>query len=294
VAGHPGRTDARSDDVMQAPRPSSGRRRERGFALLIVLWTLILLSLLVAHIAATGRGETQIAFNIRQGVQRQTCVDGAVFEAAFHVFDQSSLHWEPDNGPRELHICGKRIGVAIEDTANVVNLNTTTPSLMRALLLAAGVNDARASMLADAIVGWREKSFGAATALKRQQYAASRLGYVPPEAPFRSVDELGLVVGMSPDLLMLLKPHLTVWSGYGPVPTTPDPLIRGAMARVRDEGGDLPDDESDDGSRVIAITATEVRNGPGRVRYAVLRLDPTDRDRPCSVLAWEDRIAARD
>ena len=61
------------------------------------------------------------------------------------------------------------------------------------------------------------------------------------------------------------------------------------MARVRDEGGDLPDDESDDGSRVIAITATEVSNGPGRVRHAVLRLDPTDKERTCSVLAWEDR-----
>jgi general secretion pathway protein K len=184
--------------------------------------------------------------------------------------------------------------MTIEDTANAVNLNTATPPLLRAMLRAVGAGEARAGELAAAIVDWREKGDGPAAIRKRQQYLAARLAYAPPEAPFRSVDELGLVVGMSAELLATLKPHLTVWSSYGPARTSADPVIRTAMQRVRQEGGDLPDDEDDDGPRVLAITARLASEGAGIARYAVLRLDPTDKDRPCAILAWESRATARE
>lgn len=261
--------------------------RERGFALLIVLWTLALLALLVTHVALTGRQEAAIASNLRVGAQGQARVDGAVFEAAFRVLDFGSRHWEADGLRHETDVAGGRIAVVIDDPANAVNLNTATAALLRALLREVGANDANARALADAIVGWREAGNGpAASAAKRQQYTAAGLGYVPPEAPFRSVDELRLVIGMTPDLLARLKPHATIWSSYGPVQTSTDPVVRDAMERVRKEGGDLPGDDNYIGSRVLVITATN--EAAPITRYAVLRLDTNNRNRPCIILAWQD------
>ena len=55
--------------------------RQRGFALLIVLWTMGLLALLVAQFTATGRGEVQMATNLRANAVTQAAADGAVYEA---------------------------------------------------------------------------------------------------------------------------------------------------------------------------------------------------------------------
>ena len=43
---------------------SRGKTRERGFALLIVLWTLGLLALLGTQLLATARQDTQLARNL--------------------------------------------------------------------------------------------------------------------------------------------------------------------------------------------------------------------------------------
>ena len=114
-----------------------------------------------------------------------------------------------------------------------MNLNTATPALLRALLLGVGANHVQATALARAIVDWRETGNGpAVAAAKRRRLLAAGLATTPPEAPFRSVEELGLVLGIIPDLLAKLEPHLTVWSSYGPVPTSTDPVVRNAMERV--------------------------------------------------------------
>lgn len=273
---------------MRAIRHWPHNERERGFALLIVLWTLSLLALLIAHVATTGRREAEIALNLRASAERQAVVDGAVFEAAFCVLDHGDRHWEADGVRREITVGGGRVFTVVDDPANFVNLNTATPALLRALLLGVGANDVQATALARAIVDWRETGNGpAVAAAKRQRYLAAGLGYTPPEAPFRSVEELGLVLGMTPDLLARLEPHLTVWSSYGPVPTSTDPVVRNAMERVRQEGGDLPDDENYEESRVLVITAVSGEGVP-RARRAALRFDLNERNQPCSILAWQE------
>ncbi|MBV9655462.1 MAG: general secretion pathway protein GspK [Acetobacteraceae bacterium] len=266
--------------------PNPGR--ERGFALLIVLWTLVLLSLLVTHVAATGRREAEIAGNLRANAGREAAVDGAVFESAFRALGGGGAAWAADGVKREITVGGHRVIVAVSDPANLVNLNTATGPLLRALLVAVGANEAEAGTLAAAIIDWRERGRGpAATAAKRQRYLAAGLNYAPPEAPFRSVGELRLVVGVSPALLARLAPHVTVWSTFGPVVTTPDPLVRAALERLRDEGGDLPDQDNDEESRVLVISAGSA-DGTARQRLAALRFDLGDRNRPCAILAWQD------
>ena len=67
--------------------------RQPGFALLIVLWTLGLLSLLIAGLAATGRSVTSVAGNVRDSASVEAAADGAVRQA---IFQLRTGAWPPD------------------------------------------------------------------------------------------------------------------------------------------------------------------------------------------------------
>ncbi len=271
------------------------REERRGFALVIVLWSLSLLALLATQMTVTGRLETGIARNLRDDEEVQSRLDGAVFEAAFHVAARGGQHREPDGRWWKLGSREYPVAVRVSDPSVLVNLNTATPALLRALLLEAGAGQA-AGAVADEIVAWREGGQGSgAKSVKLRRYAAAGRRYGPPEAPFRSVGELGMVLGVTPEMLARLRPHLTVYSTRGPVRDTNDPVVRQAMERVMHEGGELPDDEDYEASRVLAITAVLPgggTSGPGR--RAVLKISPADRNRPFTILQWERTSAGED
>jgi general secretion pathway protein K len=235
----------------------------------------------------TGRVEANIARNLRTDEEVQSRLDGAVFEAAFHVLAQGGQHWEPDGGWWTLGSRDHRIAVRVSDPSALINLNTATLPLLRALLREMGGGETGA--VADEIVAWREKGDEVdPKSLKLRRYAAAGRLYGPPEAPFRSVDELGMVLGVTPEMLARLKPHVTVHSAYGPVRDTRDVIVRKALLRVMHEGGELPDDQNYERSRVLAITAIVLGSGTtGPARQAVLKISLADRDQPCTILAWD-------
>lgn len=269
-------------------RPAGAARYEQGFALLIVLWTLPLLAFLVTQMVAIAGREALIAANLRNAIGPESRADGAIYAAAFHLLDRSDMHWPPDGTTHELSVPGGTVAVQVTDEANKVNLNTASFDLLRALLMGVGADRAAAGGLAEAIVDWRTNSGLRLSTAKALQYRVAGLGYLPPERPFRSVDELGLVLGMTPDLLARVRPHLTIYSTYGPGRASADPVARGAIMLLREQGGVLPYEFEANGVLVVQVTATAAgANGATYTRRAILRLDRSAKEQPCSVVAWE-------
>jgi general secretion pathway protein K len=262
--------------------------RERGFALLIVLWTLALLAFLVTLFAAAARTEARIAFNLRSAMGPEWNANGAVYTTAFHLLDRSDKHWDVDGRVHELAVPGGTVAVRVTDEANKINLDTASVDLLRALLLGVGADAATASDVAAALVDWRVASGADASAANAEQYRAAGLDYAPPETPFRSVDELAQVLGMTPDLLAKMRPHLTIYSTYGPGRTTTDPVALDAIMLLRKQGGVLPFESDASGEQVVQVVATASgAAGVSFTRRAILRIDPTAKDRPCAILTWE-------
>jgi general secretion pathway protein K len=81
------------------------------------------------------------------------------------------------------------------------------------LLLSQGLDQESAASLLDAILDWRDPDeLVRPQGAERDQYEAAGYDYLPANAPFQSVDELRLVIGMTPDLMRRLQPLLTVYS----------------------------------------------------------------------------------
>ena len=129
------------------------------------------------------------------------------------------------------------------------------------------------------------------TAAKAQPYLAAGRDYAPPEHPFRSVAEAGLVLGMTPELLRRLEPHVTIWSSYGPSNVSTDPVVRRAVERVRKAGGELPDDENYAGSQVLEVSAARIdANRSKATRSGIVQLELDSPNQPCKILEWIEAV----
>ncbi len=203
--------------------------REGGFALLLVLWSLVLLTLLTTEVGLAGRGEATIAGNLRRAAAVQAATDGAVEEAAFHLLEPPPAGWAADGGTRTLRLPAALVSLRITDESGRVDLNGASPALLAALMASAGASATDAAALAARIVAWRSPANAAGPdAGRNAPYLSANLPYVPPGSPFESVDELGLIPGMTPPLLAALRPHLTVYSQGRFDPAFADPLVRAA------------------------------------------------------------------
>jgi len=267
---------------------------ERGFALLLVLWTLVLLTLIVSSLVAGGRGEVRLAANLRAAAAAEALADGAVHEAIFRLLDPTDAGWRAggfgNDEVREVALPGGRAAVRIEDHAGLVNPNGVSDALLQALLVRAGADRRQAASVTAAVADWRSPTAGARPlGGKAPQYRAAGLDYAPPDAPFRSVAELGLVLGMTPALLARLAPVLTVFREGDPEGALAPPLVQEA---IRDVSGPAPfPPPAPSGARVVTVTAAATGREGGRfVRRAVVRVGSALAGRAYRILAWEQAV----
>lgn len=273
-------------------RPPRCEGGERGFALLLVLWTLVLLTLIVSSLVAGGRGEVRLAANLRAAAEAEAIADGAVHEAIFRLLDPSDAGWRADRpgnatAIREVAIAGGRATMRIEDHAGLVNPNGVTDALMQALLVRAGADRRQAASITAAIADWRSPTTQARPlGAKALNYRGAGLDYTPPDAPFRSVEELGLVIGMTPALLARLAPNMTVFREGDPEGTLAPPLVQEAIHDVSGPGPFPP--PAPEGVRVLTVTAAAAGREGGRfTRRAVVRVGSTLAGRAYRILTWE-------
>ena len=137
------------------PPGSAECRRNGGFALIIVLWTLVLIGFIVAHMTASGRTEIRIAGNLVANSAAQAAADGAIFEAIFNLSDpQPDQRWPADGTPRQVAVGSSQVILRVEDEASWINPSSAPPALLEALLRVTGSDADTARRIATAISGW--------------------------------------------------------------------------------------------------------------------------------------------
>jgi general secretion pathway protein K len=275
------------------PPGSAECHRNGGFALIIVLWTLVLIGFIVAHLTASGRTEIRIAGNLVANSASQAAADGAIFEAIFNLSDpQQEQRWPVDGTPRQVTVGSSRVILRIEDEASWINPSTASPVLLEALLRVTGSDPDTARRIATAMSEW----VGSAAVPRPQEalvadYRAAGLDYGPPSAPFETLGELGRVLGITPAVLMAIRPHLTMFGPPEPNPASTDPVVAAALAlsspasqSVAQPGQASPDN--------LTVRITALASGPGNARVtrtAVVRTGAT-LPQGYAVLAWGNSL----
>jgi general secretion pathway protein K len=281
---------------LRLPPGSAECRRNGGFALIVVLWTLVLIGFIIAHLSANGRTEIRIAGNLVANSASQAAADGAIFEAIFNLSDpRPEQRWPVDGTPRQVVVGSSRVILRVEDEASWINPSTASPLLIEALLRTTGSDADTARRIAAAISEWA----GSAVDSRPQgaliaDYRAAGLDYGPPGAPFETLGELSRVLGMTPAVLMAIRPHLTLFGPSEPNPATTDPVVAATLALTSTIGSSptgqplvqqslttTPD------AQTVRITALAAGPGNARItRTAVVRTGTTTSPQGYAVLAW--------
>ena len=152
-------------------------RRQSGFALLIVLWTVGFLALLGTQLVAAGRSDTRLADNLKQEAELRAAADGAVARVMFAMQAAHDPGFRTGGGERQIRIGQTPVLVRIENESDRINLNTASLALLRALMIEAGAPPAQADRLAAAILDWRTSGAKARPGgAKAPEYSGRRAG----------------------------------------------------------------------------------------------------------------------
>jgi len=274
----------------------SGRNDGGGFALILVVWILVLIGAIGSYLVANGRAETAIAHNVRGAASAEALADAGIARVVFNQTDpDSSNRWRLDGQPHRISLPAGDIIVRLQDETQKINPNLASDALLAALFEVSGVDRGRARRLGAAVADWVSvdsppREGGA----KLEQYQAAGRSYGPPNGPFESLDELQLVLGMTPAIMASVRPFLTLYS------KEPAPGGKGAalvvqrvlaLAARSAEGGETPQVSGGksapaDEKLIAAQITAHSRDGGVFVRTAVLSLEPQGAQ-PYSVLDWE-------
>ena len=202
-----------------SPRPFSrrgGSRRQRGVALILVLWLTVMLTVIAGSFAYGMRNEAMAARNTVSWAQARSLADGAIHRTVFELMRPkvSPDVWAADGAVRVWEEDGARIAVRAIDESGKIDLNSAPDALLKGLLMTAGgVDEPTAARLVDAIGDWKDADdLRRPNGAEADDYKAAGSPYLPANAPFETVPELQRVLGMTPALYARLAENLTVQS----------------------------------------------------------------------------------
>jgi general secretion pathway protein K len=189
--------------------------REHGIALVIVLWIVTLLTVIASSFVYAMRTDTKVVSNEMARARANAAAEAAVHRAVFELYKPPSLtdRWQPDGVPHEWRYQDATIVVSLTDESAKIDVNSASDQLMRNLFVSQGLNEEEAASLTDAMADWRDAdTLRRARGAEEAEYAAAGRTYKPANAPFQTIEELKLVLGMTSDLYQRLEPLITTYS----------------------------------------------------------------------------------
>ena len=230
-----------------------------------VLWGLGLLTAISLSLLWNGNMAYSLAHNGLEVASINATVEVGVNRAVAALLDpRPERRWRTDGAMQSFEFGGTSIKVSIQDELGKIDLNQAEAPLIASLLQSAGLDFNAASSLADKIVDWRTATpLKHLNGAKEQDYRALGSAYRPRNGPFQSVDELLLVMDMTPALFRQIEPALTVYSGRQFI----DPQVA-----PREALGALPNMTPDNIESALAARANQQMSIAGQAGDALASL----------------------
>jgi general secretion pathway protein K len=274
---------------------------------MVVLWYLVLIAAVATYLMAHGRSEIAIARNIKAAAIAEALSDAAVAEAAFNLSARpTSERWELNGEPHVMSRPDGEATIRVYDESQKINPNLASDALIAALFQTVGVERARAIRLGSSMADWVDagsepRRFGA----ELPEYVAAGRSYGPANAAIENLDDLMLVLGMTPEALALVRPYLTIHTDSAQPEAQGAPsTVRRALAlaaRAAVDGGGQSDGPAPEEATARTSSASlsagpqkivrfeivaRISGGGVFVREAVLKL-PADHPKGYVVLDWQ-------
>jgi len=292
----------------------TGRSRQRGIALVLVIWVVTLLMAIAGAFLYAMRTDARAARNAALIARGEALAQAAVSRAVIELFkpQDGPEVWKRDGGVRQWVFDKARVSVRLSDESAKIDINTANNELLKGLFRYAGMGEDDAAKLLDAVLDWRDSdSLRRPLGAEEAEYAQAGYKGRPANYPFQSTEELQLVLGMTAGVYQRIAPMITVYSrqsGVNPhlarrpvllaipgVTAEAVDLFLGERDVARSEGRMAPIFTAAGPYASYAQTAAasirvdvELDEGVVVSRDAVAMLSPQFPRRPYTLLAWRE------
>ena len=190
--------------------------RERGIALVIVLWITVLLALIAVGMGQDSRTEALLTRNQFSLARARALADGAVERAMYEHLRPPSPEkvWFPNGAVHGWEEDGVRYAVSLAWESGRIDMNVAREPLLQGLFMSAGGLPAEdAARIVDAVMDWRDPDDAKrVNGAEAPDYRAAGRTYVPSNANFETIEELQRVLGMTPETYAKIADLITVHS----------------------------------------------------------------------------------
>lgn len=298
--------------------------RQRGVAMILVVWVIALMTVLLGSFALIARTENLQARHLFDSTSARYAAEAGLERAVFELRrPDTATRWIGDGRPYEFQFDNALVHVELTDETGKIDINSAGDDVLQSLFVSVGANLQQATALSDAIQDWRDpddttRPQGA----EAPEYKSAGLSYVPRNAPFQTVSEVQQVLGMNYALYERIEPAITIYAGgnvpnaaYAPLEAllalpgmTPDLAQQLIQQRQQMQPGQAgaagaPALTLPDGTPVVANgggntytvkSRATLANGASAVLDASIRVGGVGAaGRPYTVLRWRDEEASR-
>jgi general secretion pathway protein K len=196
---------------------------QRGIALVLVLWVLLLLTIITGAFSLMARMDRLEANTLLAGTQARFSAEAAINLAVLSLRDpQDESRMRADGRVYEQEIDGVLLQVSATDERGKLDVNATDELALVNLFSGHGMEIGEAEYLAAAVLDWRDTDeLERVNGAEEDAYLAAGLALGPANRPFMMTEELLQVLGMPYELFRKLEPGITVFSRAG----QPDPAF---------------------------------------------------------------------
>jgi general secretion pathway protein K len=190
-------------------------QKQRGIAVIIVLWLTIMLTVIASGFAFSMRSEALGARNALSVAQARTAADGAVDRMAFELSrPRYPSAWVSDGQAHTWSEGDVTVTATAVDESARIDLNAAPDALLKGLLEhVAGTDPETTSKIVDAILDWRDPDDNRRpNGAEEADYRLAGLKQKPANAPFETVTEVSRVMGVTPAIYARIADSLTVQS----------------------------------------------------------------------------------
>jgi general secretion pathway protein K len=286
---------------------------QRGIALVLVLWALLLLIIVTGSFSLMARMDRLEANALLSGTQARMSAEAVINLAVLALRDpDDETRMRADGRVYAMELDGVEVEVSAIDERGKLDINATDELTLANLFTGNGLEPDHAEVLAAAVMDWRdEDELERVNGAEEDAYLAAGLEMGPANRPFIMTEELLQVIGMDYEFYRKLEPGITVYSraaepdpAFAPVEAlmampdiTHDEAVDFVQERNSRQPGDSLGTELPNGLVVmeqgrgvtysIQARAT-MANGVWEQLQATIRLGGTPSGSPYRVLRWRE------
>ncbi len=187
---------------------------KNGFALVLVLWVLSLLTIMAGSFALTMRRESTITAGIKDNAAAAAAAEAGIAYAEMMLLNPDQIkRWRTDGNIYQVDFGDNQIRLRLISEAGKIDINKANLALLQSLMAQAPIEEDRQTKIIGAIMDWRDQDdLLNIDGAEKNEYRKAGLKYQPRNKPFETVEELQMVLGMDDRLYNWLEPVITVYS----------------------------------------------------------------------------------